>query len=131
FSRERVNECIFKFTKSNNSSVPIEYCVVETFDPQCGLVVRWLPYIIFSVALALKTVVLCLAFKFLPHFRKNLYNSIGDIIYFAVQNPDYTIPDESLCSRRKKPRLYFPINGTRAGDGSREVYTHWAQFLGK
>lgn len=83
---------------------PILYCLVDVVNEQCGVTIRWLPFLIFSSALVVKAITACIAFNFLPHFRKRLYNNLGDFISFAVENPDITIPNESLCSRRKNPK---------------------------
>ena len=48
------------------------YCFANSVEEQCGVMVRWLPLVIFSASLGLKAIVACLAILFLPYFKKRL-----------------------------------------------------------
>ena len=109
-------------------NLPLSYCLADVTEEQCGLMVRWLPALIFSIAITLKAVFACLALYMLPHFKSRLYTNIGDFIHFAVENPEYTIPNESLCSRRKRPKSYAPANGIEIK--ATRKHKPWAWFLG-
>ena len=128
-SNELVQELLPCAPSFGSVPTPILYCLAAIVDEQCALAVRWLPSVIFSASLTLKAIVACLALYIVPHFRKRLYNSIGDFICFAVENPTSTIPNESLCSKRRRPGSYTPIN---AG-GVKATYKHkfWAWYFGK
>ena len=103
-------ELIYALSACIDDSVPKSamYCLANSVEEQCGVMVRWLPLVIFSASLGLKAIVACLAILFLPHFKKRLYNNLGDVIYFAIENPDSAIANESLCSKRRQPNQ---ING--------------------
>jgi hypothetical protein len=109
-------------------NLPLSYCLTETVEQQCGLMIRWLPALIFSVALVLKAIAGCFGLYLLPHFKKRLYTNIGDFIYFAVQNPEYKVPNESLCSKRKRPKSYASANGIEVTAPPK--HKPWAWFLG-
>lgn len=110
-----------------SSQLQILYCLADTVDEECGLVVRWLPLVIFSSALTVKAIITCIAIHILPHFKKLLYNNLGDFIYFAVHNPDIKIPNESLASKRKLSKSYMPANGVEIR--ATRKYKPWAWFL--
>jgi len=109
-------------------NVQILYCLADTITEECGVVVRWLPLVIFSSAITVKAIVTCLAIHLLPHFKKRLYNNLGDFIYFAVLNPESKIPNESLVSKRKPSKSYMPANGIEIRATRR--HKPWAWFLG-
>jgi len=115
-------------TALQSNELQILYCLADTITEECGVVIRWLPMVIFSSALAVKAIVTCLAIHFLPHFRKRLYNNLGDLIYFSVQNPELKIPNESLASKRKLSKSYLPANGVEIR--ATRKHKSWARFLG-
>lgn len=101
------------------------YCLANTINEvECGLVVRWLPLVILSTTLAFKATVVYFGLGFLSHFNQRLYNNLGDLICFAIWNPEFTIPNESLCSVGERR------GNTRAGIYATEVRKSWAWFWG-
>ena len=113
--------------QANDLQIP--YCLAEIINEECGVVVRWLPLVIFSSALAVKAIVACLALHLLQHFKKRLYNTLGDVIFLAVENPEFKIPNESLASKRKLSKSYMPANGVEVC--ATRKHKPWARFLGK
>ena len=115
-------------TSYQSNELQILYCLADTVDEECGIVVRWLPLVIFASALAVKAIIVCIAIHVLPHFKKRLYNNLGDFIYFSVHNPDFKIPNESLASKRKLSKSYMPANGVEVC--AKRKHKPWAWFLG-
>lgn len=104
----------------------IMYCLASV-EEQCGVVIRWLPFVIFSVSIALKAIVAWLSINFHPHFKNRLYNNLGDLVYFAVENPDLTIQNESLCSKRREPNL---SRGTEIKATQKPKFWYWYLGIG-
>src|SRR5437868_6631436 len=88
---------------------------------------RWLPLVIFSISIALKAIVAWFSINFHPHFKNRLYNNLGVLIYFAVENPDFSIQNESLCSKRREPNL---SRGTEIKATQKPKFWYWYLGIG-
>jgi len=94
------------------TNITIERCLTQSVSDfeECGVVVRWLPVVIFTSSLTFKAIISALAIYFLPYFKTRLYTNLGDLICFAVENPELKIFNESLFSKRGFLTSYVSVN---------------------
>jgi hypothetical protein len=82
-----------QFTSSDTllGQVPIATdvanCYVQFVDSQCELTVRWFPLFCTATALLIKTLIVFIAIRRHAHFRKRVFNSLGDMIALGARHP--------------------------------------------
>jgi hypothetical protein len=70
----------------------IASCFVDNVPSVCKLTVRWFPAVLSAGALIIKTIVVFIALKRHSHFRKRVFNSLGDIIAVGARHPNLRTP---------------------------------------
>jgi hypothetical protein len=65
----------------------IANCYVQFVDSQCELTVRWFPLFCTATALLIKTLIVFIAIRRHAHFRKRVFNSLGDMIALGTRHP--------------------------------------------
>jgi hypothetical protein len=76
----------------------IASCFVDNVPSVCKLTVRWFPAVLSAGALIIKTIVVFIALKRHSHFRKRVFNSLGDIIAVGARHPNLRTPRHGLGS---------------------------------
>lgn len=83
----------------------VQSCYVEFTPTVCHLTIRWLPCLVFSLAIVIKAIVSEFALWFHPHFRFRAFNCLGDVLWLSAKHPE-------LAS--KLPRMrHLRITGRR------------------
>ena len=67
----------------------LETCYVHLVESKCELTIRWLPLLCTAVAVAGKSVVAFIAVRWHPHFRRRVFNSLGDMIAVGARYPRF------------------------------------------
>ena len=96
----------------------ITVCYVQVVESVCELTVRWFPAICAAGALVLKTIIVIVALHRHSHFRKRVFNSLGDIIAVGSRHRDLRTPryprDEGMFRGQPCPNRPFRIPWRRA-----------------
>ena len=69
-------------------SSDIATCFVDYIDSECQLTVRWFPLVISAFALLIKALIAFIALRRHAHFRRRIFNSLGDIIAVGARHPN-------------------------------------------
>ena len=59
-------------------------CYIHPVVSQCELTVRWFPLLMTAFAVTVKSIIAVLALRRHSHFRKRLFNSLGDMIVLST-----------------------------------------------
>ena len=62
-------------------------CYIQTVVSQCELTIRWFPLLLTAVAVFIKSLIAIVALHRHHHFRKRLFNSLGDIVVLGIRYP--------------------------------------------
>jgi len=67
----------------------VRSCYVDFTPTVCHLIVRWLSYLVFSLAIVIKAIVSQFALWFHPHFRFRAFNClVGDVLWLSAKHPE-------------------------------------------
>jgi hypothetical protein len=83
FMRDRERSDVTLIPKASD----IYSCFVDSVPSVCELTVRWFPAVLSAGALIIKTAIVFIALKRHSHFRKRVFNSLGDIIAVGARHP--------------------------------------------
>ena len=65
----------------------IATCFVNYTSSECQLTVRWFPLVISAFALIVKALIAFIALRRHSHFRRRIFNSLGDMITLGSRHP--------------------------------------------
>jgi hypothetical protein len=95
------------------NATDIETCYFANIDSECQITVRWFPLVCTATALIIKTFIALVGLHRHSHFRKRIFNSLGDMITVGARYPHV----------REEPPL--------TGSVYRLQKHQWAQALGR
>jgi hypothetical protein len=69
------------------NATDIETCFFANIDSECQITVRWFPLVCTATALIIKTFIALVGLHRHSHFRKRIFNSLGDMITVGARYP--------------------------------------------
>jgi hypothetical protein len=69
------------------NAADLENCYINFVTSECQLTIRWFPLVCTTTAVILKSLIVFIALHRHPHFRKRVFNSLGDMIALGARHP--------------------------------------------
>jgi hypothetical protein len=88
----------------------IATCFVDYVDSECQLTVRWFPLVISASALIIKALIAFIGLHRHSHFRRRIFNSLGDMIAVGARHPHLRMyaPEGIMFGRQPCRVLHIP-----------------------
>jgi hypothetical protein len=92
------------------SSSDMDYCLVNEIQSECQLTLRWFPLLMADVAIVAKAIMASLAIRRHPHFKKQQFITVGDMVVLAARHPEIRqfLPDTGPWRGAVFDRPYAP-----------------------
>jgi hypothetical protein len=101
-------------------------CYINSVLSQCEVTIRWFPLLVTAIAITIKSLIAVIAVHRHAHFRKRLFNSLGDMIVIGTRRPQLQINSNGkypFVNKKKGPGMF--------GWSCRQKRIPWVKSLGK
>ena len=101
-------------------------CYIHPVVSQCELTIRWFPLLMTAIAVSVKSLIAIVALHRHHHFRKRLFNSLGDMIVLGTRYPQL-----QMNRNGKRPFVNQKHGAGMFGGPCRQQRIRWVKSLGK